>query len=107
MQEIGDCSITAPDLTGHYRQVYLCQATHSQDYSLSCDTLCSENMFGDCQAQTATWYSVCGREHHHYQLWVAVTLGLAGLGSVVYAYALRDREEQSKEGVQVIISKMD
>ena len=99
--------MTAPDLTGHYRQVYLCQETHSQDYTLTCDTLCSQNMFSDCQTQTATWYSVCGRQHQNYQLWVAVTLALAGMGSVVYAFALRDREEGGKQGVQVISRKMD
>ena len=94
-------------MTGHYRQVYLCKETHGQDFSLSCDTLCSENMFGDCDRQTTSWYTVCGREHQHYQLWVWVTVGLSGMGSMVYAYALRDREEKSREGGQVIRSKMD
>lgn len=97
----------AEDLTGHYRQVFLCKETHTQDFSLECDTLCSQNMFGDCQVQSATWYSVCGKQHQNYLLWVTVVIGLAGLGSVMYAYALRDREEDSKEGVQVIINKMD
>merc|ERR1719153_1400439 len=76
-QSRGNCSVTAQDLTGHYRQVYLCEEAHSQDFTLSCDSLCSENMFGDCTTQTTTWYSVCGREHDNYPLWVGVT-------SVVY-----------------------
>ena len=29
-QERGDCSVKAADLSGHMRQVYLCEKTHSQ-----------------------------------------------------------------------------
>ena len=60
-QEIGDCNVRAADLSGHQRQVYLCKETHKQDWSLDCDQLCSENMFGDCDYQSTTWYTVCGK----------------------------------------------
>ena len=60
-QEIGDCSVRDADLSGHMRQVYLCRETHTQDWSLDCDELCSQNMFGDCDVQTNHWYTVCGR----------------------------------------------
>ena len=60
-QQQGDCSKREADLAGHMRQVFLCRETHSQDWSLDCDELCSQNMFGDCDLQTKTWYSVCGQ----------------------------------------------
>ena len=60
-QELGDCEVRAADLAGHLRQVFLCRESHSQDWSLDCDELCSQNMFGDCDTQTNTWYTVCGQ----------------------------------------------
>ena len=76
-QQRGDCGLRAADLAGHMRQVYLCEETHTQvllapvimasvddtycqDWSLNCDDLCSQNMFGDCDYQSSTWYTVCG-----------------------------------------------
>ena len=62
-QARGDCSVRATDLSGHLRQVsphqpqlsgllsqlilcfgqvYLCEESHIQDWSLDCDRLCSE-----------------------------------------------------------------
>ena len=115
-QELGDCEVRAADLAGHLRQVFLCRESHSQDWSLDCDELCSQNMFGDCDTQTDTWYTVCGQsapgsQSHHqaltrliisgkpftnFPLHVAAILGLACLGSFTYAYALRDRERKTK-----------
>jgi len=96
-QELGDCNVTAQDLSGHYRQVYLCADSHIQDFSLDCDTLCSQNMFGDCSTQTNLWYTVCGKEHTNYTLWSGVTIGLCTLGSMMYAYALGDTDSEDKD----------
>ena len=60
-QPLGDCEVREADLAGHLRQVFLCRESHSQDWSLECDELCSQNMFGDCDTQTDTWYTVCGQ----------------------------------------------
>ena len=92
-QELGDCKVLAPDLSGHMRQVYLCAESHSQDFKLECDDLCSQNMFGDCKTQTQSWYSVCGKEHQNYLLWAGVTGILAASGILMYAYAFKDRGE--------------
>ena len=54
-------------------------------------------MFGDCNQQTADWYTVCGLPHSRYSLWLAATAGLAVTGSLGYAYALRDREVRTKQ----------
>ena len=88
LKEIGDCSVRAPDITGHERQVgcssskqlifffdfeffcpssisgrifqvYLCAETHSQDFLLDCAQLCSQNVFDDCAVQTSTWWLPC------------------------------------------------
>ena len=114
-QQLGDCSRTEADLAGHMRQVFLCRETHSQDWSLQCDDLCSENMFGDCDTQTDSWYTVCGQSppsHHqktelltrvftgkpftNFPLYVTVIAALAATGSFTYSYALRDREVKKK-----------
>ena len=95
-QELGDCQVREADLAGHLRQVFLCRETHSQDWSLQCDELCSQNMFGDCDTQTDTWYTVCGKPFNNFPLHVAAILALACIGSFTYAYALRDRERKNK-----------
>jgi len=96
-QEIGDCSVRAPDITGHERQVYLCAETHSQDFLLDCAQLCSQNVFDDCAVQTSTWYSVCGRPHTNYLLWVGVTITLCSLGAFTYAWLLRQRSRRKED----------
>ena len=128
-QERGDCGVRAADLSGHMRQVYLCEKSHSQvnmihsvrgttflcqDWSLDCDDLCSENMFGDCSYQSSTWYTVCGglwsyftghyhferisgKPHANHELFAAVIFGLGAIGSLMYSYAFKDREPKRKE----------
>merc|ERR1719334_2963054 len=88
-QEMGDCNIRAPDITEHTRQDYLCVSTHTQDWTLNCDLLCASNMFEDCEIQTYTWYSVCGKPHTNYGLWAGVTILLCSLGSFIYAWTLK------------------
>ena len=111
-QQLGDCARREADLAGHMRQVFLCRETHSQDWSLDCDELCSQNMFGDCDLQTDSWYTVCGqclslvilrlirlisgKPFTNYPLHVTVIGILAALGSFTYSYALRDREIKKK-----------
>jgi len=96
-QELGDCSVRAPDITGHERQVFLCAETHSQDFSLSCDQLCSQNMFNDCAVQTNTWYSVCGKAHTDYPLFAGVMMALCSLGSLTFAFLLKQTTEKKQE----------
>lgn len=93
-QEIGDCNVRAADLSGHMRQVFLCPESHSQDWNLDCDELCSENMFGDCDFQSKHWYTVCGKPHKDFVLFAGVIAALGTLGSFTYAYAFKDREKR-------------
>jgi hypothetical protein len=35
------------------------------------------------------WYTVCGREHTHYEVYVAAEVGLAFVGALLYHWMLR------------------
>ena len=37
VKEIGDCSITAEDLAGQTRQVFLCKENYEEDFTFECD----------------------------------------------------------------------
>jgi hypothetical protein len=89
-QEVGDCSVTAEDVSGHLRQVYLCRETHTQDWTLDCRGPCREaGLAEDCAtAVSSSWYTVCGLPHSDRFLYTVVTAGLGLVGTVTYCYTL-------------------
>ncbi|XP_023326089.1 uncharacterized protein LOC111699610 [Eurytemora carolleeae] len=89
-QEYGDCNITAPDITGHLRQVYLCRETHVQDFSFDCEDVCGK-VGVDCSEASTSWYTVCGRRHSNYSLYLLATSIISTLGCVFYTFTLTYR----------------
>ncbi|MEM9697111.1 MAG: hypothetical protein AAGA56_31550, partial [Myxococcota bacterium] len=74
-QTVGPCYVEATDITGLTRFAYLCPADFDEDFSFSCAAPPPDG---------ARWYTVCGRPHRSYGLWLAAVGGLGLLGSILY-----------------------
>jgi hypothetical protein len=90
-QTVGPCSVTDLDLAGHARQVYLCADTHVQDWTFQCG---NANMTP--KEDFTEWYTVCGKTHSNWQLWMAAMGSLAALGIVTYRHAFSPSQRREK-----------
>ena len=87
--------LTAKDISGHLRQVYLCKESFEEDFSFE---LCHKNYFGratefaynspDVSKDTSEWYTVCGKPHSDKPGFLKAIGVLGLLGSVTYTRAL-------------------
>lgn len=79
-QTYGACHVEAVDLTGASRYAYVCAEDFDEDYTFDClDTL---------PAAGSGWYTVCGKAHTNFPLWLGTVLALAALGALAYAWML-------------------
>jgi len=100
-QEVGDCNIEAPDITGHLRQVYLCKEKHTQDFTFDCSDLC-KNKDVNCKAVSNSWYTICGRPHSDYALWLTTTGVLCVIGVILFTYTLTYRSGERRQQKQKV-----
>ncbi|MFO7562323.1 MAG: hypothetical protein R6X02_06740 [Enhygromyxa sp.] len=73
-QEVGECYVEVTDITGATRHQFLCARDFDEDYSFECvDAL---------PAEGERWYTVCGRPHQDFAVWMlgVALLGLVGIG---------------------------
>ncbi|MEZ4268550.1 MAG: hypothetical protein R3F39_19465 [Myxococcota bacterium] len=79
-QTYGECHVEATDLTGASRYAYVCAEDFDEDYSFGClDAL---------PAEGSGWYTVCGKAHTDFPLWMGTVMALAMLGALIYAWML-------------------
>ncbi len=82
-QTVGPCNVTALDLAGLERQVYLCPQTHDEGWTFKCPG----NDKGTPPPDFTEWYTVCGLPHSDKNLWLAAIGALAALGITTYQFA--------------------
>ena len=78
-QEPGECYLEAKDITGLTRHEYLCVRDFDEDYSFECT---------DAPPDGAEWYTVCGRAHTRFGVWMAGMSFLAALAGLLFSYLL-------------------
>lgn len=83
-QSIGPCDVTALDLAGLERHVYLCPTNYSEDWNLAADALTLDPSSTD----TLSWYTVTGRAHSNKSLWVSAVVSLSATSLTLYAAML-------------------
>ena len=76
-QTYGPCHIEQKDITGMTRFKYVCVEDYDEDYHFGC-------VKGLPAAET-DWYTVCGKGHSDFPLWLGGVAGLGVLGVLVYA----------------------
>lgn len=79
-QTVGACHVEATDITGMTRYAYLCVSDFDEDFSFAC--------VAEPPADGSRWYTVCGRPHVDFTLWLAAVLSLALLGVSGYGFIL-------------------
>ncbi len=73
-----------------------------QDFQFDCGELCSQ-LSVSCSdpADSSTWYTVCGRPHSDYRLYVTATAVICGLAALLYTllltYTVTSRTEKKKK----------
>ncbi|CAE7782298.1 unnamed protein product [Symbiodinium pilosum] len=107
-QEFGPCDATDIDLLGLQRKRYICRDRFPHEYfRLECEG----NSLNDIARWTrltpeqsmkggvASWYTICGQDHPHFQSWMAglVALCVAGAFLFYWAMTLREESEEHKE----------
>ena len=70
----------AKDLMGNVRHKFLCAEDFDEDFTFACvDTL---------PAAGTQWYTVCGKAHDNFPLWMGAVSGLAAAGTLLYSFLL-------------------
>jgi hypothetical protein len=80
-QEYGPCGVADADLSGYARTKFVCSAELDEDFHLGCvnQTLPPEH---------PSWYTICGKAHSHYPLYLGTVVALCTTASVVMARML-------------------
>jgi hypothetical protein len=77
-QQIGECYVEAKDITGLTRHRYLCATDYSEDFDFACAG----------PRVDATWYTVCGRPHSNFGLWMSAVSVIGLVGSATFWWLL-------------------
>lgn len=79
-QTYGPCNVAATDFTGLTRYEYLCADDYDEDFRF------------DCVAERPThgerWFTLCGRPHGNFALWLGAVAALATVGLALFSYLL-------------------
>lgn len=86
-QTIGPCHVEAIDITGAKRFEFLCAADYDEDFSFAC--------LSEPPPDGARWYTVCGKPHEHFGLWLGAVSGLAALGMALFGWMLGARSPRA------------
>lgn len=79
-QTYGPCHVAATDITGQTRFKYLCAEDFDEDFSFECT--------GALPAAGTEWYTVCGRPHTSFALWMFGVSSLGVAGALLFSYLL-------------------
>ena len=85
-QTIGPCHVEAIDITGAKRFEFLCAEDFDEDFSF--DGLDERPQDG------ARWYTVSGKAHRHFGLWMGGVAGLGLVGAALFALMLGRRPQR-------------
>ncbi len=85
-QTIGPCHVEAIDITGAKRFEFLCAEDFDEDFSF--DGLAEKPQDG------ARWYTVSGKAHRHFGLWMGGVAGLGLVGAALFALMLGRRPQR-------------
>jgi hypothetical protein len=78
-QTYGACNVAATDVTGLTRNEYLCAADFDEDFTFDCAAP---------PAEGTRWYTLCGRAHRHFALWLGLVAALAATGAALFSWLL-------------------
>jgi len=79
-QTYGACGVKAKDLMGNIRHKYLCAEDYDEDFSFAC--------VDSPPAAGTQWYTVCGKAHSSFPLWMGAVGGLGAVGVLLYSLLL-------------------
>ena len=85
-QKVGDCQVFDTDLSGHKRQVYLCQEQFEEDFNFDCPAFKDFKTTSLLEHGTE-WYTVCGNPHSDKFQYLMAEIGLAILGIFMFKLA--------------------
>ena len=76
-QEYGECHVKELDLMGYEREAFLCKDSFSEDFTFDCAAATRQTL----PPTVPTWFTICGRAHVNYALYVGVSaaIGLCGV----------------------------
>lgn len=83
-QEYGNCSVRERDLCGYERNAYLCKESFDEDFTFDCPAAVGQTL----PPTPNSWYTICGRAHTDYALYVVTSSTICLFGIVLYGYAL-------------------
>eukprot|EP00041_Stephanoeca_diplocostata_P015482 m.295780 g.295780 ORF g.295780 m.295780 type:complete len:423 (-) comp20048_c0_seq1:211-1479(-) len=83
-QDYGDCNIQERDLCGYERNAYLCKESFDEDFTFDCPAAVGQTL----PPTPTSWYTICGRAHTEYGLYVGTSSIICLVGIVLYGYAL-------------------
>lgn len=79
-QTVGTCYVKQADITGLTRDEFLCAHDFDEDFTFDCVPTPPED--------GTRWYTICGRPHRAFGLWLGAVLGLGLLGSALFGWTL-------------------
>jgi hypothetical protein len=77
-QTYGPCDVEATDIAGHTRRKFICAESFDEDFTFDCAPA--------LPPQGARWYTVCGKAHTSFGLWMGAVAGLGVAGTALYAF---------------------
>merc|ERR1719401_1377146 len=96
-QVFGPCNATDVDLMGYVRDRYICRERYPDWYfSFDCPAPLAgargrwahvDPSLAADRNGTVSWYTVCGRPHESFELWMAAVAALALCGSALFVWA--------------------
>ena len=78
-QTYGPCGAAATDVTGLTRNEYLCAEDYDEDFTFDCT---------ERPAHGARWYTLCGRAHRRFGLWLGAVALLSTAGIALFSSLL-------------------
>ena len=79
-QTVGECYVKQADITGLTRDEFLCVRDFDEDFTFDC--------VDAVPAEGTRWYTICGRPHRAFGLWLGGVLGLGLLGVALVGWLL-------------------
>jgi hypothetical protein len=83
-QEYGECHVKELDLMGYEREAFLCKDSFNEDFTFDCAAATSQTL----PPTVPTWFTICGRAHVNYALYVGVSAAIGLCGVISYTAML-------------------
>lgn len=78
-QQVGPCYVEAQDITGLTRHEFLCASDFHEDFHFGCTAKPEHGQ---------RWYTICGRPHVRFSLWLGAVSALGIIGLLTFAFLL-------------------